>query len=91
MIVTKSGNLGCIHKWVFYGQANTQVCVICGRCETPNPQTALVFVPLWENPKVFIRFQKSLDMSKFPSVLKYLGNFCVAINYGCSENCIRGY
>ena len=37
MIVTRQGKSGCNHIWFFYGDANTQACVICGRCETPNP------------------------------------------------------
>ena len=60
MIVTRQGKMGCDHAWLFREDANTQICVICGRCETPNPQITLVFVPLWENPKVNIISRKSL-------------------------------
>ncbi len=37
MIVTRMGKLGCKHAWVYQAMANTEYCVVCGRCETPNP------------------------------------------------------
>ncbi len=36
MIVTRMGKLECDHKWFYYAEANTQICLYCGRCETPN-------------------------------------------------------
>ncbi len=37
MIVTKMGDMSCDHRWLYQASANTQLCIKCGRCETPNP------------------------------------------------------
>ncbi len=37
MQVTRQGKMDCHHVWIYYDLANTQYCVVCGRCETPNP------------------------------------------------------
>jgi len=39
----------------------------------------MVYVPLWENPKVLIEVKKSLDMSKNPKSEKDLGGFNLGI------------
>ncbi len=75
MEVKVPGKMGCDHRWLYDSPTNTQLCIICGRCETPNPQTALVYVPLWENPKVLIVKIKSLTMSNTEQVRKDLGGF----------------
>ncbi len=36
MEVTKNGDPSCSHKWTYIDFVNTQICLICGRCETPN-------------------------------------------------------
>ncbi len=73
----------CEHDWEYNEATNKQVCKKCFRYETPSPQTALVFVSLWENPKVNIVSGKSLGMSKSGKSKRQrdLGGFLLAYRY----------